>query len=81
MLLVNSILVRKAIRSGLSNCVEWVNSETQRRVRSDADLRGLTTKEIKHLLVEWVSNQGGESFKGLKIGPNGWIIGNFGTSC
>jgi hypothetical protein len=51
-------LVRKALTSGLSNCVEWVDERTANRVRNDPANRGLTPDGIKQLLIEYV-RQGG----------------------
>ena len=47
-------LVENAILSGLSNCLEWIDDEVQCRVRNDAELRGLTPKGIKQILIDWV---------------------------
>src|SRR5262245_27236826 len=52
-------LVRKALTSGLSNCVEWVNDEALKRVRDDPGNQGLTPEGIKQLLIEFVQ-AGGE---------------------
>jgi hypothetical protein len=63
-------LVRKAICSGLSNCVEWLDDKLQLRVRNDACLQGLVPKEIKRLLIEWVSCEGGHVFQNRETRPN-----------
>ena len=44
-------LVRKALRSGLRNCIDW-QSRLKERVRSDASLRSLTPEFIIDSLLE-----------------------------
>jgi hypothetical protein len=51
-------LVVKALTSGLSNCVEWINDETARRVRRDRANQGLTPEGIKKLLLDFVAAGG-----------------------
>jgi hypothetical protein len=51
-------LVLKALTSGLSNCVEWVNDKAARRVRGNPANQGLTPEEIKRLLREFVAAGG-----------------------
>jgi hypothetical protein len=51
-------LVRKALLSGLSNCVEWIDDKTSNRVRNDPANQGLTPEGIKQLLIDFV-RQGG----------------------
>ncbi len=51
-------LVIKALTSGLSNCVEWVNSKTKRRVDTDPGLQGRTARFIVHELIAFVAAGG-----------------------
>jgi hypothetical protein len=64
-------LVRKALCSGLSNCVEWVDDKAANRVRSDPANRGMTPEGIKAELIRFV-------LEGGRIDPrkedrDGWI--------
>jgi hypothetical protein len=52
-------LVIKAITSGLSNCLFWKNAETESRIRGNRELQGLTPREIKKEIIEFVK-QGGD---------------------
>jgi hypothetical protein len=47
-------LVRKALTSGLSNCVEWIDDKAANRVRNNSANRGLTPEGIKKLTVAYV---------------------------
>ena len=47
-------LVRKALTSGLSNCVEWINDRTALRVRNDPELQGLAPEGIKQEVIAFV---------------------------
>ncbi len=51
-------LVIKALTSGLSNCVEWINDKTARQVRANPANQGLTPEAIKRLLLEFVAAGG-----------------------
>ncbi len=51
-------LVRKALTSGLSNCVEWIDDKTVRTVRNNPANKKLTPKEIADLLMDHVKNGG-----------------------
>ena len=51
-------LVTKALRSGLSNCVEWIDDKTALRVRNDPANQGLTPEGIKRLLLDFVRRGG-----------------------
>src|SRR5581483_11891265 len=51
-------LVRHAILSGLSNCLEWINEKTASRVRNDPGNRGLTPEGIRELVIEHVAAGG-----------------------
>src|SRR5258708_452871 len=51
------VLVEKAILSGVGGCLEWIDEKTQRNIRSNAELRGLTAKAIKEILIEWVATK------------------------
>jgi hypothetical protein len=52
-------LVYLALRSGLSNCVEWINEKATARVRNDPANQGLTPEGIRRLLLDFV-RQGGQ---------------------
>jgi hypothetical protein len=47
-------LVRKAITSRLGGCCEW-DAKAALRVRSEANLKGLTPEEIKERLEDYVT--------------------------
>jgi hypothetical protein len=47
-------LVRLAVKSTLSNCVEWVDDRTMLRVGNDPSLQGLSPVEIKRLLRDYL---------------------------
>jgi hypothetical protein len=47
-------LVRLALESSLSNCVEWVDDRAAARVRNDPANRGLLPEGIKRLVQEYV---------------------------
>ncbi len=51
-------LVQKALTSGLSNCVEWVNDRAAMRVRNDPANQGLTPEGIKQLLIDYAAGGG-----------------------
>jgi hypothetical protein len=51
-------LVVKALTSGLSNCVEWINDAAARVVRSNPANQGLTPEGIKKLLLQFVAAGG-----------------------
>ena len=51
-------LVVKALTSGLSNCVAWINDGAARRVRGNPANQGLTPEEILRLLLEFVAAGG-----------------------
>jgi hypothetical protein len=51
-------LVRKALTSGLSNCVEWVSDNVQRRIHKDTALVPLTPRLITRLVIEHAKNGG-----------------------
>src|ERR1700733_9019278 len=51
-------LVRKALISGLSNCVEWVNDRTIELVENNPSNLGLTAKEIKRLTIDFARHGG-----------------------
>ena len=51
-------LVRKAILSGLSNCLEWIDDRAAMLVRNNPENEGLTPEGIKQLLVEFVRGGG-----------------------
>jgi hypothetical protein len=52
-------LVEKAIRSGLSNCFDWVNDKVLARVRSEPSLQGLTPEYVKRRLHDFIAKEGG----------------------
>jgi len=52
-------LVKTAICSGLSNCIEWKNRDLLERVRSNPLLQGLTSEGIVALLVSWIRDFNG----------------------
>jgi hypothetical protein len=52
-------LVMKALRSGLSNCVEWISERTILRIRNDPDCHGLTPEGIRQELLDFI-RAGGE---------------------
>lgn len=52
-------LVMKALTSGLSNCVTWLNPRLSMRIRDDPTLNGLTPEGIKRELIAFVG-KGGE---------------------
>ena len=54
-----------ALTSGLSNCV-YYKSRLQDRILNDANLRGLTPKEIKRELINHVCQAGGSVVKQSK---------------
>ncbi len=51
-------LVTRALKSGLSNCVEWIDDKARLRVRNDVAVQGLTPEYIKRILIDFV-RQGG----------------------
>jgi hypothetical protein len=51
-------LVRQALTSGLSNCVEWVNDKAARLVRDNPANQGLTPEGIKRLVIDFVEGGG-----------------------
>lgn len=51
-------LVRQALTSGLSNCVEWVNDQAARVVRNNPANQGLTPEGIKRLAIDFVRGGG-----------------------
>jgi hypothetical protein len=51
-------LVRKALRSGVTNCCAWLSDKIQRRVANDPSNEGLTPKAIRELLLAHVKTQG-----------------------
>src|SRR5579864_9189894 len=52
-------LIIKALTSGLSNCVEWINDKTALRIANDPDLEGLSPRIIRSELLAYV-REGGE---------------------
>src|SRR5437879_4311307 len=52
-------LVYKALASGLSNCVEWKDTRTSRRIRQDPELKLVSPNVIKEELLAHVA-RGGE---------------------
>ena len=48
----------RAPRSGLSNCVLWVNERTSRRVLGDRELRTVEPLDIKRRLIAYVKSGG-----------------------
>jgi hypothetical protein len=51
-------LVRQALTSGLSNCVEWVSDQAARLVRNNPANQGLTPEGIKRLVRGFVKAGG-----------------------
>lgn len=51
-------LVRKAIVSGLSNCLEWVDEQAMVRVANDVANRGVTPAEIRLQLIAFARSGG-----------------------
>lgn len=54
---VEIALVEQAIASRLGGCLDWVDERAERKIRSDAELRGLTPNAIKEILVDWVDRK------------------------
>lgn len=51
-------LVVKALTCTLSHCVLWKDDRTERRIRADRELQGLTPNGIKALVREFVRSGG-----------------------
>ncbi len=52
-------LVRKALRSGLSNCIEWIDEKAYLRAKQELGAKGLSPKRIIQLLVQF-AREGGQ---------------------
>ena len=63
-------LVTKALTCGLSNCVQWVDANLLRRVRSDADLRGLESKTIRKDVIAVAQNSPQEVIQVVETRPD-----------
>ena len=55
---VEHALVIKALTSGLSNCVEWIDTRTEDRINRDPSMLGVSAKGVRLALLAFAKNGG-----------------------